>query len=79
MREPRDDGWDDVYRQEETAARRWRKRELLAVLVADPGLVPLAAAEVSPKEIGHQGLRLILEGLSLDALAGLKPKKGDAR
>src|SRR5205823_1159280 len=32
-------------------------RDLLTVLLADPGLVPVAAAEVSTKEIRHPGLR----------------------
>jgi DNA primase len=39
------------------------ERELLQVLLADPGLVPAAAAAVRPEEIEHPGLRRLLEGL----------------
>ena len=39
------------------------ERELLEVLLAEPGLVPLAAAEVECEHIQHPGLRCILEGL----------------
>jgi hypothetical protein len=33
------------------------------VLLADPGLVPAALAEVAPGEMGHLGLRQMLAGL----------------
>lgn len=46
-----------------TAPAAARERELLQVLLADPGLVPVAAAEVAPAEIEHLGLRQLLEGL----------------
>jgi DNA primase len=49
------------------------ERDLLTVLLADPGLVPVAAAEVSPKEIRHPGLRLLLEGLYRLQAEGLRP------
>src|SRR5205807_6878982 len=39
------------------------ERELLEVLLADPGLVPQAAALVKPQHIQHPGLRALLEGL----------------
>jgi DNA primase len=39
------------------------ERELLEVLLADPTLVPLAAAEISPEQIGHPGLQELLKGL----------------
>jgi DNA primase len=39
------------------------ERELLEVLLAEPALVPLAAAEVVPEQIGHPGLRELLNGL----------------
>src|SRR5262249_23639828 len=39
------------------------ERELLEVLLAEPGLVPLAAAEVECEHIQHPGLRCILQGL----------------
>ncbi|HEV3257716.1 MAG TPA: DNA primase [Gemmataceae bacterium] len=37
--------------------------ELLQVLLADQTLVPVAAAEVTPAELAHPGLRRLLEGL----------------
>src|SRR5262249_37768635 len=49
------------------------ERGLLTVLLADPGLVPAAAAEVSAKEIRHPGLRLLLEGLYRLQAEGLRP------
>jgi DNA primase len=39
------------------------ERELLQVLLAEPGLVPVAAAEVAPEHVEHPGLRRLLEGL----------------
>jgi DNA primase len=39
------------------------ERELLEVLLAEPALVPAAAAEVRSDEIEHPGLRRLLEGL----------------
>src|SRR5205823_69451 len=39
------------------------ERELLEVLLAEPALVPLAAAEVVPEQVGHPGLRELLSGL----------------
>jgi DNA primase len=50
------------------------ERDLLNVLLADPGLVPAAAAEVAPKEIRHPGLRLLLEGLYRLQAEGLRPE-----
>jgi DNA primase len=39
------------------------EKELLQVLLADPELVAEAAAAVGPDEVGHPGLRRLLEGL----------------
>jgi DNA primase len=50
------------------------ERELLRVLLADPALVPVAAAEVTPREIQHPGLRLLLEGLYRLQAEGLRPE-----
>ena len=50
------------------------ERELLTVLLADPGLVPAAAAEVTPHAIQHPGLRLLLEGLYRLQAEGLRPE-----
>lgn len=39
------------------------ERQLLEMLLADPALVPVAAAEVGPADVHHPGLRRLLEGL----------------
>lgn len=39
------------------------ERQLLELLLADPELVALAAADIRPEEIAHPGLRGLLEGL----------------
>jgi DNA primase len=39
------------------------ERQLLEVLLADEALVPAAAAEIRPEEVGHLGLRRLLTGL----------------
>lgn len=49
------------------------ERQLLEVLLADPGLVGKAAAEVTPEEVTHRGLRRLLEGLYALQMAGLPP------
>lgn len=49
------------------------ERELLEVLLADPTLVPLAAAEIAPEQIGHPGLRELLSGLYDLQAAGEPP------
>lgn len=51
---------DQANRQAPAAAE---ERHLLELLLAAPELVPAAAAEVSPEEIAHRGLRKLLEGL----------------
>jgi DNA primase len=54
-------------RSDETGPRTAKaaplERELLEVLLAEPDLVPQAAAAVRPDEIAHPGLRQLLEGL----------------
>ncbi len=40
-----------------------REKQLLELLLADPELVPIAAAELPAEEVGHPGLRKLLEGL----------------
>jgi DNA primase len=49
------------------------ERELLEVLLAEPALVPLAAAEVQPEQIQHPGLRELLRGLYDLQAAGEPP------
>jgi DNA primase len=39
------------------------ERELLEVLLANPVLVPMAAAAIQPEHVKHSGLRHLLEGL----------------
>jgi DNA primase len=50
-----------------------RERQLLQVMLADPGLVPAGAAEIRPEEIHHPGLRRLLEGLYALHAAGETP------
>jgi DNA primase len=50
------------------------ERDLLAVLLADPALVPVAAAEVPSKEVAHPGLQQLLEGLYRLQAEGVAPE-----
>lgn len=50
------------------------ERDLLAVLLAEPGLVPKAAAEVAPGDVEHPGLRKLLEGLYQLLAEGSRPE-----
>jgi DNA primase len=54
-------GGEDAPRQAAPAAPE--ERELLEVLLADPALVPVAAAEIQPEQVQHPGLRELLKGL----------------
>jgi DNA primase len=49
------------------------ERQLLEVLLAEPALVATAAAEVTPNEIQHPGLRQLLDGLYTLHRAGEPP------
>jgi DNA primase len=49
------------------------ERNLLQILLADPGLVPTAAAAMSPDEITHSGLRRLLAELYRSQAAGAVP------
>ncbi len=49
------------------------ERDLLQVLLAEAALVARAAEEVLPEEIGHAGLRRLLEGLYTLLAAGREP------
>jgi DNA primase len=55
------------------------ERQLLEVLLAEPALVPLAAAEVASGEIEHPGLRQLLEGLYRLQAEGLTPDLDNLR
>jgi len=56
-----------------TARALPEERELLEVLLAEPNLVAVAMAEVPAGEVGHPGLRRILEGLYALQAAGEPP------
>jgi DNA primase len=49
------------------------ERQLVELLLADPALVPTAAAQLSPDEITHSGLRRILTELYAIHAAGMVP------
>jgi DNA primase len=49
--------------EERKAPAAPEERDLLRVLLAEPALVPVAAAAVAPEDIRHPGLRRLLEGL----------------
>jgi DNA primase len=50
------------------------ERQLLEMLLADPALVPTAAAEVQPADLQHPGLRRLLEGLYQLQAGGQTPE-----
>lgn len=54
---------DDNAGDEREAPAPAHEVELLEALLAEPALVKRASAEVAPKDLGHPGLRLLLEGL----------------
>jgi DNA primase len=49
------------------------ERELLEILLAEPGLVARAAAEIKREEVQHPGLRQLLELMYLTYAAGETP------
>jgi DNA primase len=49
------------------------ERQLVELLLADPGLVPVAAAQVKPEEVTHSGLRRLLSDLYAIHTAGAVP------
>jgi DNA primase len=62
------------------------ERQLLQILLAEPALVPVAAAQVGPERIRHPKARWVLEGLyrlhaagDTPDLDGLRPEIDDAR
>jgi DNA primase len=59
--------------EERKAPAATHERELLQVLLAEPTLVPVAAAEVPASEIEHPGLRQLLEGLYRLQAEGAEP------
>ncbi|HYT95162.1 MAG TPA: DNA primase [Gemmataceae bacterium] len=50
------------------------ERELLAILLAEPALVPVAVADVSPRDVEHPGLRQLVEGLYRLHAEGVAPE-----
>ena len=49
------------------------ERQLVEILLADPGLVPKAAAAIAPDEVTHSGLRRLLSELYRSQAAGAVP------
>jgi DNA primase len=49
------------------------EKQLVEILLADPGLVPKAAAAIAPDELTHTGLRRILSELYRSQAAGAVP------
>ncbi len=49
------------------------EKQLVEILLADPGLVPKAAAAIAPDEITHSGLRRLLSELYRSQAAGAVP------
>jgi DNA primase len=49
------------------------ERQLVEILLADPGLVPQAAAAIAPDEVTHSGLRRLLSELYRSQAAGAVP------
>jgi len=50
------------------------ERQLLELLLADPGLVPQAAREIQPDDLAHPGLRKLLGGLYQLRASGEPPE-----
>jgi DNA primase len=72
-KEARRDGTADGAEKRQAPAAA-HERDLLAVLLAEPDLVPAAAAEVPPDQVEHPGLRRLLEGLYALQEAGEPPE-----
>jgi DNA primase len=49
------------------------EKQLVEILLADPGLVPKAAAAIAPDEMTHSGLRRLLSELYRSQAAGAVP------
>jgi DNA primase len=61
----------DQEEAEKKAPAPGRERELLRILIAEPGLVSVVAAEVAPEHLEHPGLgRLLSELYALEAQGG---------
>jgi DNA primase len=55
------------------------ERELLTVLLGDPGLVPSAASDIRPEDLQHPGLRRLLEALYSLSTEGKPPTLDNLR
>jgi hypothetical protein len=64
---------DSPQPEDEELERERPSLDLLSVLLADPDLVPVAAAEVSPRAIPSRMFRLVLEGLYRLQAEGRRP------
>jgi DNA primase len=79
----RDEGAKNGLPRPDTPERRapapGRERELLEVLLAEPGLVPVAATEVAPEHLEHPGLRRLLTELYAAQAQGGMPDLDSVR
>jgi DNA primase len=71
---PHDGGQRALAPEPQGAPAAAEERQLLEVLLAEPVLVPMAAAEVAPEHIQHSGLRGLLAGLYGIQAAGEAPE-----
>ncbi len=63
----------DAGGQRKTGEAAPAERQLLQLVLADPGLLPRAAAAIIPEAVTHSGLRRILSELYAAQAAGLVP------
>ena len=70
---PEEPSSDPVAQKPKAGHAATAERNLLEILLADPGLVPRAAAAISPEEITHSGLRRLLAELYRSQAAGAVP------
>jgi DNA primase len=72
-RDPRTEGRREAPAEKRAAPPAPEERQLLELLLADPQLVPMAAAEVAPEHLQHPGLRSLLDGMYRLQAEGVTP------
>jgi DNA primase len=70
---PRRPDTTETAKEQRQAPAAPLERDLLQVLLAEPALVPMAAAEAAPEHVQHPGLRQLLAGLYRLQAAGETP------
>ncbi len=70
---------EEVKAAPRTAPAPPEERDLLRILLADPGLVPSAASDIRPEDLQHPGLRRLLEGLYSLMAEGTPPTLDNLR